>query len=61
MKTLNLKEMEMIEGGARGADTPQSRWFTGAMCGATFALLFTGVFAALAGATGPACVAGFLL
>ena len=53
MKSLNLKEMEIFEGGRDNCST-----FTGLMCGATVVLAFSTVFAPLAGATGVACLTG---
>lgn len=57
MKTLNLKEMEAIEGGL----TERGRTATGYMCGMAVTLLFTGAFAPLAAAPGLGCALGLYL
>jgi len=51
MKKLNFEQMGLIQGG-------QPAFMTGMMCAATVLLLFSGVLAPFAGATGAGCAVG---
>lgn len=55
MKKLENEKMEVLSGGKLGTN---GRFFTGLMCGAAAALLFTGIFAPMAAAPGIGCGIG---
>lgn len=55
MKKLELDQMEILSG---SATRNQCQTATGFMCGATVLLLFSGIFAPIAAATGIGCALG---